>query len=158
MNPGCRSKSPWAPSGHLANFDRRKCKGPLNGPTATGQQCPEGWTLYPEPLPQFQGVSDSGSAESSYYTWVDQFGALGLGPNVPIDTGNESEGLLVLKDSKWIVLRVKTWLPSAPRADLSTLHFEFTNHRGRFFGQPLRVISGEPPVPFLGFDDVNGMY
>src|SRR6185295_4526431 len=28
-------------SGHLASFDRRKCKGPLNGPTATGQHCPE---------------------------------------------------------------------------------------------------------------------
>ena len=39
----------WAAlaSGHLASFDRRKCKGPLNGPTATGQHCPEGWTLYP---------------------------------------------------------------------------------------------------------------
>jgi hypothetical protein len=33
-------------SGHLASFDRRKCKGPLNGPTATGQHCPEGWTLF----------------------------------------------------------------------------------------------------------------
>jgi hypothetical protein len=98
----------WAAlaSGHLASFDRRKCKGPLNGPSATGQQCPEGWTLYPEPLPQMKGVSDSGSAESSYYTWVDQFGALGLGENTPIDTGNESEGLLVLKDGKWVVLRV----------------------------------------------------
>jgi hypothetical protein len=30
-------------SGHLASFDRRKCKGPLNGPTATGQHCPEGY-------------------------------------------------------------------------------------------------------------------
>ena len=39
-------------SGHLASFDRRKCKGPLNGPLATGQHCPEGWTLYAEPLPQ----------------------------------------------------------------------------------------------------------
>ena len=98
----------WAAlaSGHLASFDRRKCTGPLNGPKATGRQCPEGWTLYPEPLPQFGGVTESGSAESSYYTWVDQFGALGLGPNVPINTGNESEGLLVLKDGKWIVLRV----------------------------------------------------
>ena len=38
-------------SGHLASFDRRKCKGPLNGPTATGQHCPEGWTLYPFPRP-----------------------------------------------------------------------------------------------------------
>jgi hypothetical protein len=98
----------WAAmaSGHMASFDRRKCKGPLNGPKATGQHCPEGWTVYAEPLPQMKGVADSGSAEGSYYTWVDQFDTLGLGKNVPIDTGNESEGLLVLKDGKWIVLRV----------------------------------------------------
>ena len=98
----------WAAlaSGHMASFDRRKCKGPLNGPTATGQHCPEGWTLYPEPLPQMKGLTDSGSAEASYYTWVDQFDTFGLGRNVPIDTGNASEGLLVLKDGKWIVLRV----------------------------------------------------
>ena len=93
-------------SGHLASFDRRKCKAPLNGPNATGQHCPEGWTFYPEPLPQLQGVTTPGSAEASYYTWVDQFGVLGLGDNVPINTGNGSEGLLVLKDGKWIVLRV----------------------------------------------------
>ena len=32
----------WIPlaSGHLASFDRKKCKGPLNGPTATGRHCP----------------------------------------------------------------------------------------------------------------------
>ncbi len=98
----------WAAlaSGHMASFDRRKCKGPLNGPTATGQHCPEGWTLYPEPLPQLKNVTDSGSAEASYYTWVDQFDTLGLGKNTPIDTGNASEGLLALKDGKWVVLRV----------------------------------------------------
>jgi hypothetical protein len=93
-------------SGHMASFDRRKCKGPLNGPTATGQHCPEGWTLYPEPLPQLKGVSDPGSAEASYYTWVDWHNSLGLGDNIPIDTGNASEGLLALKDGKWVVLRV----------------------------------------------------
>ena len=56
----------WAAlaSGHLASFDRRKCKGPLNGPKATGQHCPEGWTLYAEPLPQMTGVTDPGSAEA----------------------------------------------------------------------------------------------
>ena len=97
----------WAAlaSGHLASFDRRKCKGPLNGPAATGQHCPEGWTLYTEPLPQLKGV-DSGSAEASYYTWVDQFDVLGLGANTPINTGNGSEGLLALKDGKWVVMRV----------------------------------------------------
>ena len=93
-------------SGHLASFDRRTCKGPLNGPTATGQHCPEGWTLYQEPLPQLKGVTDPGSAEASYYTWVDQFDTLGLGANTPINTGNASEALLVLKDRKWVVLRV----------------------------------------------------
>ena len=35
----------WTPlaSGHMASFDRSKCTGPLNGPDATGQHCPEGW-------------------------------------------------------------------------------------------------------------------
>ena len=93
-------------SGHMASFDRRKCKGPLMGPKATGQHCPEGWTLYAEPLPQMQGVTDPGSAEASYYTWVDQFDTFGLGRNMPINTGNASEGLLALKDGKWVVLRV----------------------------------------------------
>jgi hypothetical protein len=93
-------------SGHLASFDRRKVKGPLNGPTATGQHAREGWTFYPEPLPQMKGVNYSGSSEGSYYTWVDQFNTSGLGNNTPINTGNASEGLLALKDGKWVVFRV----------------------------------------------------
>ena len=95
-------------SGHLASFDRRKCKGPLNGPTATGQHCAEGWTLYPTPGPHFKGVTDSGSADSQYYDWVDQFDTFGLGKNVPIATGNGSDSLLaLLPDSgKFAVLRV----------------------------------------------------
>ncbi len=93
-------------SGHMASFDRTKCTAPLNGPEATGQHCPEGWTVYPEPLPQIQNVTESGSAEASYYTWVDQFDTLGLGANTPINTGNASEGLLALNDGEWVVLRV----------------------------------------------------
>ena len=93
-------------SGHLASFDRRKCKGPLNGPTATGQHCPEGWSFWAEPLPQMKGVTTPGSAEASYYTWVDQFDTFGLGRNIPINTGNGSEGLLALKDGRWVVMRV----------------------------------------------------
>jgi hypothetical protein len=98
----------WLPmaSGHMASFDRRKCKGPLNGPKATGQHCPEGWAFYKEPVPHFKNVTDSGSVEASYYTWVDQFDTFGLGRNVPMNTGNAAEGLLVLKDGKWVVLRV----------------------------------------------------
>jgi hypothetical protein len=98
----------WASlaSGQLASFDRRKCKGPLNGPKATGQQCPEGWTLYRMPGPSLKGVTDSGSAEASYYTWVDQFNTFGLGRNVPVATGNENGALLALANGKWVVLTV----------------------------------------------------
>jgi hypothetical protein len=92
-------------SGHFASFDRRKCK-VLNGPTATGQQCPEGWSLYPFPAPQFKGVTESGSAEASYYDWVDQFDTFGLGKNVPIATGNGEDALMALVNGNWVVLRV----------------------------------------------------
>jgi hypothetical protein len=92
-------------SGHLGSFDRRKCKGPLNGPKATGDHCPEGWSFYQYPGPGFQGIGEN-SAESSYYTWVDQHNTFGLGENVPMSTGNLNDGLIAMKDGKMIVLRV----------------------------------------------------
>ena len=56
----------------LGAFDRRK----------EGELCPEGWKLTPFPGPQFR--TETGSAEASYYTWVDQFNTSGLGTNVPL--------------------------------------------------------------------------
>jgi hypothetical protein len=92
-------------SGHLGSFDRRKCKGPLNGPKATGDQCPEGWSFYKYPGPGFAGIGDN-SAESSYYTWVDQHDTFGLGNDVPISTGNLNDGLIAFADNKMITLKV----------------------------------------------------
>ena len=93
-------------SGHLASFDRSKCKSPLNGPTATGQHCVEGWTLYPLPGPNYKGAVESGSADSAYYDFVDRFDMLGVGKDVPIATGNLSEGLLALVNGKFMTFRV----------------------------------------------------
>jgi hypothetical protein len=95
-------------SGHFASFDRRKCKGPLNGPAATGKQCPEGWTLYRTPGPSFKGLTDYGSADLNYYNWVDEFDTLGMGKNVPVATGNDTDALDVLDTAtgKFIVMRV----------------------------------------------------
>jgi hypothetical protein len=92
---------------HLASFDRRKCK-TLNGPTATGQHCPEGWTQYRAPGPQMKGTDLPGNADFSYYNWVDQFDTLGLGPNVPVLNGSGSDSLLALdpKTRQFVVLRV----------------------------------------------------
>jgi hypothetical protein len=98
----------WASlaSGHLGKFDRSRCKGVLNGPNATGKHCPEGWTLYRFPGPQFRDVQDDGSVEASYYTWVDWFDTFGLGRNVPIASGNMSDAYFALVDGKWVTLRV----------------------------------------------------
>jgi hypothetical protein len=92
-------------SGHLGEFDRRKCLGPLNGPTATGDHCPEGWSFHRLPGPGFVDVPQM-SVESSYYTWVDQHDTLGLGANVPIATGNLFDGVHALVDGKFVTLRI----------------------------------------------------
>ncbi|WP_026191243.1 carboxypeptidase-like regulatory domain-containing protein [Methylosinus sp. LW4] len=97
----------WAAlgSGHIASFDRRKCKGPLNGPGAEkGEKCPEGWSFYPLPGPGFAGAP--GAAETPYYLWVDQHDILGLGADTPIATGNQSDSLHALVGGRIVELRV----------------------------------------------------
>jgi hypothetical protein len=92
-------------SGHLVSFDRRLCKGPLNGPSATGNHCPEGWKFYKYPGPGFEGFEDR-SVEASYYTWVDQHNTVGLGENIPISTANLNDGFVALKNGKMVMLRI----------------------------------------------------
>jgi hypothetical protein len=92
-------------NGTLVSFDRRKCKGPLNGPTATGNHCPEGFAYYKYPGPAFQGF-ENGSAEASYYSWVDQHNTVGLGEDVPISTANLNDGFAALKDGQMVMLRI----------------------------------------------------
>jgi hypothetical protein len=97
----------WASlaSGHIGSFDRRKCKADLNGPKAIGDHCPEGWSFYRYPGPGFAGTGEE-SAESSYYSWVDQHDTFGLGRDVPMSTANLMGGLVALKDGKMISLTI----------------------------------------------------
>jgi hypothetical protein len=97
-------------SGHFASFDRRLCKGKLNGAAAADAQnvCPEGWKLYQMPGPEFEnekGVPGAGT-EAPYYNWVDQYDTFGLGKNIPIATGNESDSLAAVVNGNWFVMRV----------------------------------------------------
>ena len=92
-------------SGHMGSFDRRKCKGPLNGPQATGDHCPEGWAFHQYPGPGFRGIGEN-SAESSYYSWVDQHNTFGLGNDVPMSTGNLNDGIIAFAGGRMVVLRV----------------------------------------------------
>jgi hypothetical protein len=96
-----------AGSSQLASFDRSKCK-ILTGPTATGDHCPEGWTFYPFPGPNFKGVTEQTTAEWAYYNWVDKHNTFGMGENIPIVNGTNSDSLLALDPAtgKWTTLRV----------------------------------------------------
>jgi hypothetical protein len=97
-------------SGHVASFDRRLCKGKLNGPAAADGQnvCPEGFRLYQMPGPEFDVPAGTigASAEAPYYVWVDQHNILGMGKDVPIATASQSDGLAALVDGKWVALHV----------------------------------------------------
>ncbi|HET9361811.1 MAG TPA: hypothetical protein VFO58_18795 [Vicinamibacterales bacterium] len=97
-----------ASSGHLASFDRRKCKNALQGPSATsGQHCREGWTLHPVPGPRFRGVRGDVAVDFQYYNFVDRFDTFGLGANTPFANGTNSDSLLALRpDGTWLVFRV----------------------------------------------------
>ena len=97
--------SALAGSSHFASFDRRKCK-VLNGPTALGQHCREGWKFYRMPGTSYKGTNIG--TDFHYYNWVDQFNTLGLGANIPIATGSGSDSLLALKPDtgEWVVMRV----------------------------------------------------
>ncbi|HJN51690.1 MAG: hypothetical protein QGH75_00795 [Pseudomonadales bacterium] len=94
-------------SGHIASFDRSKCK-VLNGPTATGQHCPEGWAMHRTPGPKLKDVNSNENADFHYLIWVDQFNALGLGENVPIANGTNSDALIAWLPDKqeMVTLRV----------------------------------------------------
>jgi hypothetical protein len=147
----------WAglSSGQFVSFDRRLCKGPLNGPTATGQHCPEGFKFYPMPGPQFAGVSMAGSVESSYYTWVDQHDTLGLGADVPVYTGNEAGALGAFKDGKFLVLRLPYPLGFFPKGLDGRIDDPAAGWKGRglwaTFGNrtPQHIEGGKGTLPKL---------
>ncbi len=57
--------------------------------------------------PQYKNIQDvPGSADTSYFAWVDQFDSFGLGENVPFVIGSASETLMAVVNDEVITLRV----------------------------------------------------
>ena len=87
-------------SGHLGSFDRRKCKVRSTGrrrPATIARKAGPSTSI---PGPGFEGIGEN-SAESSYYTWVDQHNTLGLGKDVPMSTGNLKDGVSRSRTARW---------------------------------------------------------
>jgi hypothetical protein len=80
-------------SGHLGRFDPKT----------------EKFTYWETPGPKIKGTGpETGSADFQYYIWVDQFNTLGLGKNIVVVNGSNSDSLLAFNPSteKFTVIRV----------------------------------------------------
>ena len=97
-----------AGSGHLASFDRRKCR-VLTGPGGDERRstAPKGGRCIARRARASRARRDAIPVDMHYYNFVDRFNTLGLGPNVPLANGTNSDSLLaLLPDGRWVVLRV----------------------------------------------------
>ncbi len=102
----------WQQIDTVTSFDRRKCKGSLNGPSATGKQCPEGWTVFRK------RDQNADSANIFYLIYMDPRNVLGLGENIPVVGGANTDALLALipATGKWVTMRVPYPMGYFPRS------------------------------------------
>ena len=111
----------FAGSGHFGVFDRSKCKTlkpfrAVPGKTytqedfeAAGNSCAEGWEIWQSPEPKFKNASDADqNTEWHYLNWVDQFNVLGLGEDIPLAPGTNSDSMVAFlpKEKQFVVMRV----------------------------------------------------
>ena len=94
----CRcERSPW-------QFDRTKCKGPLNGPKATGDHCLRAGRSISTGT-RVQGIGDN-SAESSYYSWARQHNHVRTRRGRAGVDRQSDRRLIALEGRKMVTLRV----------------------------------------------------
>ncbi len=116
-------------SGQFGRFERSKCK-VLRGPTATGQQCPEGWTFHDVPGPRMAGTNVAG--DHFYLNWVDLYDTFGLGKDIPMAPGSNSDSIIAM-------------MPDTGKF----LHFRVPYPRG-FFGRGLDGRIDDPKGGWKG--------
>ena len=98
----------WRGSFRVLSFDRRKCR-VVNGPTATGQQCPEGWTVYSGSAPTLRGTEFA--TDMLYLTQTDAKNALGLGNDVVLSGAINSDSFVVVVPRTGQVLQLRVPYP-----------------------------------------------
>ena len=122
----------WRGPYQMMSFDRRKCK-VLNGPMATGQQCPEGWALYTKQSPPFQGVADSLRTDMLYLTHIDRADTLGLGKDAVLagDVNADSFFVTIPATGQVLTLRVPYPLGFYARSASGRIDNATTGWKGR---------------------------
>ena len=122
----------WASlaSGHLGSFDRRKCKGPLNGPKATGDHCPEGWSFLQYPGPGFKGsVRTARSRATTPGSTSTTPSGSAMTCRCPPQICND--GLIAMKDGKMISCACRILWAFTPKASTGASTIQKPAGKGR---------------------------
>ena len=141
-------------SGHLGRFDRSKCAQTWG----SGDQCPEGWTIYRSPGPTIATTAEPGderNADFHYYLFVDQFNTLGLGTDIVVLNGTGSDSLLAFDPATeaFTIIRVPYPLNTYTRGLDGRIDDADAGWKGRglWFNNGLDpMIHSEIPQSFVG--------
>ena len=123
----------WRVSGHFTAFDRSKCKS-TKDPKADGQSCPEGWSIYRDTNEPSYANSPYKTTES-YLVYMDRWGTLGLGENVPTYASMNADSMEVFDPTtkQFISLRVPYPLGFFSRAGTGRVDDPSTGWKGKGF-------------------------
>jgi hypothetical protein len=123
----------WRVSGHFTAFDRTKCK-TTRDPRATGQSCPEGWTIYRNAAEPTYRNSVYKAAES-YLVHIDGPDTLGLGKDSPLYGSVNTDSLEVLSSGtrQFVTLRVPYPLGFFTRAGTARIDDPKAGWKGKGF-------------------------
>ena len=106
----------WRVSGHFTAFDRSKCKS-TSDPKATGQACPEGWTMYRYTnVPSYPNSALNPAA--GYLTHMDYHNILGLGKDTPLYGTTNLDAFVAFdrRAKQFVTLRIPYPMGFMPRA------------------------------------------
>ena len=122
----------WRGSGHFASFDRSVCT-VTNGPTATGQSCPEGWTFHRMDKPTFSNAEMPINSDESYLTQIDHHDVLGFGPETPVYgvVNTDSLEVFVPSTGEFVTLRVPYPMGFFSRSSVGRIDDPTTGWKGK---------------------------
>ena len=122
----------WRGSGHFASFDRSVCA-VTNGPEATGQSCPEGWSFYRMDKPTYVNAEMPINSDESYLTQIDHHDVLGLGPETPVYgvVNTDSLEVFVPETEEFVTLRVPYPMGFFSRSSVGRIDDPSTGWKGK---------------------------
>ena len=106
------------------------------------------FTYWQLPGPKLKGTgAETGSAEMPYYIWVDQFDTLGMGKNMVVTCGTNSDSLVVFDPAseKFAVIRIPYPLSFYTRG----LDGRIDDAKAGWKGRGLWATFGEDPIIFI---------